>query len=102
MIAALSSSITSEMKINPNVLSAIESELDRAEGIHPDYPTDPVRRAAILAEEAGEVVRAALDLTRPHKRMGYTAAGLTQKMYKEAVHTAAMAVRLLNAMEGDK
>ena len=38
-------------------------ELDRAEMLFPVFPADPVHAAAIIAEEAGELVRACNQVT---------------------------------------
>lgn len=38
----------------------IQSELERAEKKHPDFPNDMFRQLAIMQEEAGEVTRAIL------------------------------------------
>lgn len=66
---------------------AILEELDRAERLHPRWPTDPVHAAAILAEEAGEVIQAANNL----KWHG----GRVEDVEKEAIQTGAMVLRLL-------
>ena len=36
------------------VLSLVMTEIIRAEEKHPDWPADPVRAAAVVAEESGE------------------------------------------------
>lgn len=41
-------------------VSLAHDELNKAEIKHPDYDFDNLRRVAIIAEEAGEAVRAAL------------------------------------------
>ena len=43
------------MKIE-TVLAQIFSEIDRAEKLHPDWPTDPIHQAAIVCEESGELL----------------------------------------------
>ena len=43
------------------VLSLVMTEIIRAEEKHPDWPADPVRAAAVVAEESGELVKAVLD-----------------------------------------
>ena len=68
-------------------LSCIRAELERAERKFPEFPTDPVHAAGIVAEEAGEVLKAALEFT-------YEDGGWTQ-MFDEAIHTGAMALRFL-------
>jgi len=66
-------------------------ELERTEKIHPAWPTDLVKASAILAEEAGETLRAAntFDETRSGKK----------EIITEAVQTAAMAIRLLKNID---
>lgn len=74
------------MKIE-QILCLVMAELERAERIHPMWPTDLVKASAILAEEAGETLRAAntFDEIRSGKK----------EIITEAVQTAAMAIRLL-------
>lgn len=69
------------------ILCLVMAELERAGKIHPAWPTDLVKASAILAEEAGETLRAAntFDETRSGKK----------EIITEAVQTAAMAIRLL-------
>lgn len=69
------------------ILCRILAELERAEKIHPAWPIDLVKASAILAEEAGETLRAAntFDETRSGKK----------EIVTEAVQTAATAIRLL-------
>lgn len=72
----------------------ISEELKRAERIHPVWPKDVVHGAAILAEEAGEVVKAALD--------EYYGRGAPQNLQEEVVQTAAMALKFLLSFTDDK
>ena len=46
------------MKIEA-ILGLVMAEIDRAEKLHPVWPTDPVKAAAIPVEEAGELLKAA-------------------------------------------
>lgn len=73
------------------ILCLIMAELERAEKIHPAWPTDLVKASAILAEEAGETLRAAntFDEIRSGKK----------EIITEAVQTAAMAIRLLKNID---
>ena len=73
-----------------SIITDIETEQLRAEVKFPNWPTDPVHGAAILGEEAGEVLKAALDF--------YYGRGPFNDMEKEAIHTAAMAIRFLYSM----
>ena len=51
-------------------LAQIFSEVERAEKLHPDWPTSPIHQAAIVTEEAGELLQASLNTmnTRDRKR----------------------------------
>jgi NTP pyrophosphatase (non-canonical NTP hydrolase) len=71
-----------------NAFDEIFQELKRAEKKFPGWPEDPVHAAAILAEEAGELVQAALDFFYGREKN-------PEKMRLEAAQTGAMAVRFL-------
>ena len=78
------------MKMGPEdeaVISKIFAELRRAEVKFPGWPDDLVYGAAILAEEAGEVVKAAVDL--------FYGRGTRLDLVKEIAQTGAMAIRYL-------
>ena len=38
-------------------LAQIFSEVERAEKLHPDWPTSPIHQAAVVTEEAGELLQ---------------------------------------------
>jgi NTP pyrophosphatase (non-canonical NTP hydrolase) len=83
--------------IPSSVYSAIQRELAEAIKRHPTYTSDPLRRAALVAEEAGEALQEALDLTRaslPREQFAPT----RERLKNELTHTAAMAVKALIAM----
>lgn len=61
--------------------------LDEAEAKHPEFPSDPVHMAAILAEEAGEVVKATNNF--------YWHRGDIEEVRKELAHAGAMVLRML-------
>ncbi len=68
-------------------LDMIVQEIERATEIYPTFPQDRVHMAAIVAEECGELMQATLQAVyEPHKG---------GNPIKEAVQTAAMAVRFL-------
>lgn len=75
-------------------ISLILRELRTAQAKHPRWVNDPIHAAAIMAEEAGETVQAAIN-------MSY-AGGSPVAMVREAAQTGAMAVRILaNLMAGN-
>ena len=78
------------MKIE-TIIGMVMAEIDRAENLHPVWPADLVKAAAIPAEEAGELLKAAND--HGEKRTSY------QSIITEAVHTAASAIRFLKNLE---
>lgn len=73
------------------ILREIEDELKTAEGMHPDWPEDVIHQAAIVAEESGELIRAALQFNYE--------GGSLEDMKKEAIQTAAMCIRFLKNID---
>ena len=81
-------------------LIAFAFELEMAESKHPEWPTnqesvrepmpkvDFLHAAAIVAEESGELIRAAIQFVGE--------GGRYYDMHKEAIQTGAMALRFLN------
>lgn len=68
-------------------ITMVLTELEHAQNLHPNWPKNRIHQAAIVMEEAGELVQATLEAHyEPHK-------GGTP--LKEAVQTAAMAIRYL-------
>lgn len=65
----------------------IIGEVQMAEEKHPEWPKDHIHGAAIVAEESGELVQAALQHTYEK--------GQYYKMHKEAIQTAATCLRFL-------
>ena len=68
-------------------ISAITIELRRAIEKFPSWPDDVVHASAIVAEEAGELSRAALQVTYE--------GGTFEAVEEEAIQVGAMALRLL-------
>lgn len=68
-------------------LKKITEELLRARKMHPSWPEDSIHQAAIVQEEAGELIRAALqhEFDDADKQL----------METEAIQAAAMALRFL-------
>jgi hypothetical protein len=69
------------------VLNKIEHEIFAAEQKHPGWPTDIVHAVAIMMEEAGEAMQAALDV--------FYKDGDKELLKKELAQTGAMAMRCL-------
>ncbi len=74
-----------------DILFHIAAEVERAEHKHPHWPDDIIHAAAIVGEESGELIRAALQL----KYEG----GSVEEVRKEAIQTAATCVRLLKNLQ---
>jgi hypothetical protein len=72
-----------ENTITENILT----ELKRAEVKFPFWPTDVIYAAAIVNEESGELIRAALQLKYEN--------GNISELKKEAIQCAAMCIRFL-------
>jgi NTP pyrophosphatase (non-canonical NTP hydrolase) len=71
----------------------IFAELERATSKFPTWPTDPIHASSVVQEEAGELARECNQLTyEPHK-------STPDKVRKEAVQLAAMAIRFLMSMD---
>ncbi|MDR2744410.1 MAG: hypothetical protein LBB66_04340 [Desulfovibrio sp.] len=70
---------------------AFQDELVEASEKHPDWPSDVVHAAAILQEEAGELIQAALDY--------YYGKGDKRRLIEETVQCGAMAIRFLLNIE---
>ena len=71
-----------------HILWDILQEVDRAQCKHPYWPDDVIHSVAIVAEESGEAVRAALN----HAYHG----GLKKDIKTELIQTAATCIRALN------
>lgn len=63
----------------------VETELNRAKKIHPFWPSDQVHQVAIVCEEAGEALKAALNYQDHGNPF--------EEIRKEIIHTAAMCER---------
>jgi len=74
-------------------INQIMIELSRAETKFPLWPSDPVHAAAIMAEEAGEALRAANNV-RWHN-------GSMAELRKKLIQTGAMVLRCLKNLDDD-
>jgi len=73
------------------IMCLVRNEVLTAKEKHPLWPHDIIHQAAIVGEEAGELIQA----TVQHVYEG----GDVHNIQTEAVHTIATCVRLLEAME---
>lgn len=79
-----------ETSIPEHILTAVLEEVERAKAKFPQWPTDPIHAAAIVSEESGELIRAAV----MHTYEG----GSELECYKEAVQTAVVALRFMEGV----
>ncbi|MEQ1523380.1 MAG: hypothetical protein ABL936_19115 [Aestuariivirga sp.] len=76
-----------------NAIIVVMAEVRRATRKFPTWPTDPIHAFAVLAKEFGELAKAVLQETyEPHKNE-------TGEVRKEAIQTAAMAIRFIMSIE---
>lgn len=80
-----------ETSIPPEILHAVLDEIERAKAKFPEWPTCIIQSAAIVGEESGELIRAAIQCTYE--------GGNESECKKEAVQTACTAFRFLEAVE---
>ncbi len=86
------------MRIAAPVIDWVEAEMDKSAGRR--VPVDPLRRAALVAEEAGEALKAAVDLTRT-SIPSHEIVSVRGELRDELVQTVAMALRVLMAMSDE-
>jgi hypothetical protein len=80
------------------IIQMVDKELESAKSHYPWWPTDAVHAGAIVAEESGELTQATLDHT--YKHLNHKGVDTIDRMRKEAVQTAAMAIRFLENIGG--
>ena len=68
-------------------IDLIFNELEAAEKKHPHWPEDKIHAVAIMSEEAGESMQAAIDCTYAN--------GDLERLKKELAQTGAMCIRAL-------
>ncbi len=73
---------------NEEIYKLVIEEVKRACNKWPDYYSDIIHATALINEEAGESIQAALDLTYAN--------GNIELVKNEVIQTAAMCFRLLN------
>ena len=72
------------------IIQGILRELDKAKKKHPNFPKDRIHQVAIMAEESGEAIQAAIDLIYDK--------GTIKNLETELLQTAAMCIRTLENM----
>ena len=70
-----------------DIAKFLNEEMERAKAKFPWWPEDQIHAAAIVAEEAGELLKAALQNKYEN--------GSIENVQKEAIHTATTAIRFL-------
>lgn len=88
------------MKRN-DIWQAIELEIRKAKKKHPNFPDHIVARAGIVCEEAGELIRATLNLKYEKGRTRELQRQQLEEIRMEAIHTAATAIRFLETLKMD-
>lgn len=76
-----------------SILLEVLAEVDRARGLFPLWPTDPLHALAILGEEFGELTQAVMQATYESGKSG------PDQVRAEAIQTAAMALRFLVSLD---
>lgn len=74
-----------------DIVNEILKEVERAETIHPYWPKDMIHSSAIVCEESGELIRAAVQFNYEN--------GNLEEIKKEAIQTAATCIRLLKNLK---
>lgn len=69
------------------IIEAFLNEVGRAQSKFPEWPNDTIHAAAIVSEESGELIRAAIQYENEGGELG--------ACQKEAVQTGAVAIRFL-------
>lgn len=77
------------------IWQSIELELRSAKKKHPNWPDHIAAQAGIVCEEAGELMKAALEFKYERETNNEDLRVQIESMRKEAVQTAAMAIRFL-------
>ena len=78
-------------------MKSISFELESAKSRYPWWPTDVIHAGAIVSEEAGELTQATLDHVYAH--LNHNGKDTVARMRKEAIQTAAMAIRFLENID---
>lgn len=77
-------------------VATLMAYITQAKATHGPFPIDLVRGAAIVGEEAGEVIKAALDVTRSKGTMSARGIG---DLRKELYQTACAAMEMVEVLD---
>jgi len=87
------------MNNQAEIIDEVLTELNRARTKFPTWPDDPIHAAAVVAEESGELVQATLQACYEQKKDELAFQTQLSKVRREAIQTAAMAIRFLVSMD---
>jgi hypothetical protein len=73
------------------IITEIEDEIEFAMRMFPKFPGDPIHSVAIMGEESGESIQAALQWVYEDGNM--------ENLRKELIQTAAMCVRVISGLD---
>ena len=79
---------------NEEIYLLINEELEKAKSKFPLWPDDVIHSVAVMAEESGECIKAALDLTYSD--------GTKEHLEDELIQTAAMCVRCIENLRNSE
>jgi hypothetical protein len=74
-------------------------EVERAESLYPEFPSDIVKAVAIMLEEAGEVLQIANEMEWNQKGRSVTNEKDREDLKNELIQTGAMVFRCLLRLE---
>lgn len=78
------------MRMQTAIIDAVVEELEKAKQKFPQWPTDPIHAATVVGEEAGELLKACLQICyEPNKKVTHS------DLIEEATQVAAMAIRFI-------
>lgn len=86
-------------KHGEDILTDILDTLAKAKQKFPNWPFDPIHQVAIMQEEAGEAVRASIEMVYA---TGMEPQHLRDELKKELLQTAAMCLRCLQHLYESK
>ncbi|PUZ25046.1 hypothetical protein DCC81_12085 [Chitinophaga parva] len=89
-------------RVKAGILDDVLKELRSAKKIHPGWPDHIVARAAIVAEGAGELLKDALQAKYEPGKAGLSLTDQRAAMRREAVQTAAMAIRFIEVLDAEE